>query len=76
MDPIFGTAEEEPSPLLLQAKMVDEDSPTFKEATNGPYREQFWEAMKVELNTLVKMGVWEEVARQPWMNVLPGVWAY
>ncbi|WP_460996984.1 hypothetical protein, partial [Staphylococcus aureus] len=60
----------------LQAKMIDEDNPTFEQATNGPYREQFWEAMRLELNTLETMGVWNEVDREPWMNVLPGVWAY
>ena len=76
MDPIFGTCEEDLSPLMLQAKMNDEDSPNFEQATNGPYREQFWKAMEVELNTLKKMNVWTEVDRQPWMNVLPGVWAY
>ena len=43
---------------------------------NGPNAEVFWKACEKELDTLTKMGVWEVVKKQCWMNVLPGAWAY
>ncbi len=75
MDPIYGT-QEDSHPLMLAARMNDEDTPTFEQATNGPHREKLWEAMETEIATLRKMNVWDEVDRQPWMNVLPGVCAF
>ena len=43
---------------------------------NGPNREGFWKACQTEIKTLEDMDVWEVVARQSWMNVLPGTWAF
>ena len=43
---------------------------------NSPHAEGFKKAAKIEYDTLVKMGVWEEVKREPWMNVLPSTWAF
>jgi len=42
---------------------------------NGPNAEGYKEACKKEYDTLEGMGVWEIVKREPWMNVLPCVWA-
>ena len=64
------------TPLALQAKAGNEDTPSWDEAMNGPYAEGYWEACKIEYDTLIRMGVWEEVAREPWMNVLPSTWAF
>ena len=75
VDPVFGTLEDT-HPLMLKARANGDDSPTFEEATNGPEREQFWAAMRLELQTLESMNVWDEVDRQPWMHVLPSVWAF
>jgi len=42
---------------------------------NGPNAEGYKEAYKKEYGTLEGMGAWEIVKREPWMNVLPCVWA-
>ena len=67
---------EEWSPYALAAKAHDADTPNWNEAMSGPNAEGFWEACKIELDTLVKMNAWEEVRRQPWMNVPPSTWAF
>ena len=64
------------SPLALQAKAGDEDTPTWDQAMNGPHAEGYRKACDIEYNALVSMEVWEEVARQAWMNVLPSTWAF
>ena len=43
---------------------------------NGPLAEGYKEAARKEIEILKKMGCWEEVDRQPWMNVLPSTWAF
>jgi hypothetical protein len=44
---------------------------------NGPNKAGFWDAMCKELHTLdVEKNSWEEVDREPWMNVLPSTWAF
>ena len=43
---------------------------------NGPNAEGFWKACEKELDTLEKMGVWEVVKKQHWMNILPSTWAF
>ncbi len=61
----------------LAAKGEDpEFNPTYEQAMNGPLADGYWEAAKKEIATLVAMDVWEVVDRQPWMNVLPAVWAF
>jgi hypothetical protein len=64
-----------PFTLAAKAMSMDEDTPTFEEATNGPYADEFWNAMDQELETLESMKVWDVVKREPWMNVLPSTWA-
>ena len=63
-------------PLVLAAKANAEDTPDWNMAMNGPNAEGFWEACKVEINTLEDKDVWEVVERQSWMNVLPSTWAF
>jgi len=63
------------SPLAFKAKCYDEDNPSFEQPMNGPNSEGNKEACKKECDTLEGMGVWEIVKREPWMNVLPCIWA-
>ena len=63
-------------PFALSTKANAADNPKWEEAMNGPNRDGFMDACRRELKTLVKMGVWEVVKRQPWMNVLPSSWAF
>ena len=66
------------TPLALQAKLrsKDPDTPGWEEAMNGPYAAGYKEAAILEIDTLKKMNVWNEVAREEWMKVLPSTWAF
>ena len=79
-DPDLET-QEDWSPMVLAAKAADADPDTlsFEEAMNHPQADGFWNAAKEELDTLVGpegFDVWDEVPREPWMNVLPSTWAF
>ena len=63
-------------PLALAAKANDEDTPNWHQAMNGPNKAGFEDAMRIEIDTLVAMGAFEMVKRQPWMNVIPSTWAF
>ena len=66
--------QEDWHPHALAAKANDADNPGFEEAMNGPDAEGYWEACKLEWQTLVDMKVWDVVKRQSWMRVLPCLW--
>ena len=63
-------------PLALAAKANDADTSNWNQAMNGPNSEGFWKACEKELDTVEKMGVWEVVKKQHWMNTLPSTWAF
>ncbi len=42
----------------------------------GEFADQYWEAEKVEIQTLEGMNSWEVMKRIVEMNVLPGTWAF
>ena len=68
---------EEMHPMALATKADAADNPSWEQAMNGPDKDGYWEACKKEYNTLhEKMKAWEVVARETWMNVLPGTWAF
>ena len=62
--------------MALAAKSKSPDTFTYGEAMNGPHAKGMKEAAHIEINTLRKMGVWDVVKRQPWMNVLPSTWTF
>lgn len=75
-DPDFGTVEYM-HPSIFGAKANSEDTPNWTEAMNSPNADGFWNAMEIEIETLTKTrDCWKEVKRKPWMNVLPGTWAF
>jgi hypothetical protein len=74
-DPLTNEIDGDLHPCLLASKVSQEDNPTYEEALNGPHRDGFFDAMKIELNTLVHMHCWDVVERLPSMNVLPSTWA-
>ena len=43
---------------------------------NGPYSDQFYDAMIEELNTLEQIGAWTKVPRKKSMNILKSTWAF
>ena len=64
-------------PLFLKANSAasKEYNPTWKEAMNGPFAEEYWEACKTEIVTLDGMVAWEVFKRTVDMNVIPYTWA-
>jgi len=70
-----------PDPRLLtvcsSASKYNEDNLSWDTATKGLFQAEFWQAMCVEMNTLVnKFRCWDLVPRLPHMNVLPSTWAF
>ena len=65
-------------PLFLKAKSEasSEDNPNWRQAMNGPFREEYWEAACKEVETLESMDAWEVVDRTPEMNVIDSIWAF
>jgi len=68
--------EGEWTPQALAAKVYDELNPSWEMAMNGPHREGYIKACEAEIKTLTDMQVWEEVEREPWMRVIPSIWAF
>ena len=52
-----------------------EDNPTYAEAMQGPDSAGFIAAMEVEIEILIRMNVFEIVARTDDMDVVSGIWA-
>ena len=64
-------------PLLLAAKnnANKEDYPTWWQAMNGPFAEEYWKAAVLEVETLEEMDTWNVVERTDDMKPLPVTWA-
>ena len=67
---------EEMHPMLLSANANAQDNPTWEQAMNGPFKDDYWKAAELEYETLVGVNAWETVERESWMNVLPSTWAF
>jgi hypothetical protein len=70
-----------PDPRLLavhsSASKYNEYNPSWDTATKGQFQAEFWQAMRVELNTLVNNFKCRDLLpRLPHMNVLPSTWAF
>ena len=65
-------------PLFLSAKSAasKEDNPNWRQAMQGPFADEYWDAMRVEISTLESMGAWEIVDRKDDMNVIDSTWAF
>ena len=59
-------------PLFLKAKASasQENNPTWRQAMNGQFSDEYWEAAVTEIKTLESMHAWEVVERESEMNVL------
>jgi hypothetical protein len=72
-----GDEIEDFNPLMLAAKASSEDNPNWNQAMNGPYADEYWEAAKVEIQTLSeKMEAWDVVPIKDGMNILGSTWAF
>jgi hypothetical protein len=66
-------------PAALKASKKDPDSPSFQEAMTGPYREEFLEAMRVEVSELESHNCWDVVAAAEvpeGAKVIPTMWVF
>jgi hypothetical protein len=66
-------------PAALKASKKDPDSPSFQEAMTGPYREEFLEAMRVEVSELELHNCWDVVAAAEvpeGAKVIPTMWVF
>ena len=65
-------------PLFLKAKSEanKEDNPNWRQAMNGPFRKEYWDAACKEIETLEEMEAWEVVDKTPDMNVIQSIWAF
>ena len=64
------------NPFSLTAKENASDNPRWHEAMNEPDKALYWEAMKVEISTLMKLEALELVSLKSDMNVLDSTWAF
>jgi hypothetical protein len=63
-------------PLALTMKANSMDTPNWHQAMNGLDSDGYWQAMELELDTLLGKDAWVEVDRDDDMNVLPSTWAF
>ena len=64
--------------MMLQTKSRTNavDNPTWIQAMNGLFAEEYWEAACVKIETLEKIDAWSVVDRTDAMNVLPSTWVF
>jgi hypothetical protein len=66
----------DPRMYAAKNRKDDPDLPTFHQAVNGPNAQDYIEAMKLEVNTLIQQRTWAVVSRTPNMNVLKSTWVF
>ena len=66
----------DPRAYASKAMKNDPDMPTFHQAMNGPFAEEYIKAMQLEVATLVQQRTWKTVPRTPDLNVLKGTWVF
>ena len=77
-----GTAEELIvnyfHPLFLKAKLAagSEDNPNWRQAMNGQFADEYWDAAVSEIETLESMKECEVVYREDDMHVIRSTWAF
>jgi len=79
-----GTAEElivsYVHPLFLKAHSAasKEDNPSWKQATQGKFADEYWKAMELEIATLEAINAWEVLEYNPetMPNVIRSTWAF
>jgi hypothetical protein len=59
-----------------KSRMDDLNSPTFHQAMQGKFAEEYVKAMQLEITTLVQWNTWTAVPRTPQTNVLKGPWIF
>jgi hypothetical protein len=67
-------------PLFLKAHSAAsrEDNPSWKQATQGKFADEYWKAMELEIATLEALDAWEVKEYDPstMKNVIKSTWAF
>ena len=65
-------------PLILASKTANtnSDNPTQRQAMNGPFSDEYWEAAGTQVDTLERIKAWEVVEREVSINVMSSTWAF
>ena len=68
---------EETNPLAMIIKANAKDNPTFQQAMSSPEADDWYQAMKIEFDSLINLDAWEEVKRcdVSGYNILDSTWA-
>ena len=66
----------DPRAYAAKSQRMDPDAPTFHQAMNGAFAEEYIKAMQLEVATLVQQRTWTTVPRTPDLNVLKGTWVF
>jgi hypothetical protein len=66
----------DPRMYAAKNRKDDPDMRTFHQAVNGPNADDYIEAMKLEVNTLVQQRTWEVIPRTSDVNVLKSTWVF
>ena len=64
--------------MFLKAKAAEslEDNPNWRQATNGQFADEYWDAAVSEIENLESMKAWEFVDREDDMNAIRLTWAF
>ena len=62
--------------FTTKAKGNNGNNPNWNQITNGPFCEEYCEAICHKIQALNKMKAWEVVERKVNMNVLSSTWAF
>ena len=66
-------------PLFLKANSegTKANNPNWRQAMNGPFKEEYWKAALKEIETLEAMDAWKVVdCDNSTMNVIDSIWAF
>jgi hypothetical protein len=63
-------------PRVYAATIKYAENPSFHEAMNGDAQEQYLEAMKVEIASLLQQHIWKDVPHQDTSHVIKSTWVF
>jgi hypothetical protein len=66
----------DPRAYASKAMQNDPDMPTFHQAMNGEFAEEYIKAMHLEIATLVQQRTWKLEPRTPDLNVIKETWVF
>ncbi len=64
--------------LFLKAKLAasKDENPNWRDVMESPFKEEFWKAVCIEVETLEGMDSWDVVDHTDDMNILQSIWAF